>query len=203
MTVQAPPIYYALRFLLQWEGKEKVLHRDLVRALSPISVRASLAHFQVARNFPGIKRERRAQFVVRSLVSAESQSNLSPSQRVNFLAERLSQQFDRFNLSAASKLLWLRHRRPYVIFDARAQNALRRLGSEFDQGDYAQYVKAWRARYAEAKACISVACSALATLPGVVPSLPSAERSLSRLVSEQWFQERVFDLYLWERGGDD
>lgn len=202
MPIQVPPIYCAFRSLFQWKRTELALHRALMRQLSPESVRTALVYFRVARNFTGIERPENAQYIVSSLILAESRRDLSPIQRVSFLAERLQQRFNNRSLSAASKLLWLRHRRPYVILDSRAQIALHRLGRHFDRGDYSQYVRAWREQYAEIRPSIARACRIMVSLPGVATSLFISRRNLSRLVSQPWFQERTFDVYLWERGGN-
>lgn len=202
MKVQAPPIYCALRFLLQWLRSEKALHSALVREASADTIRESLAYFQVARGFPGIHRANQAQFIAHSLLKAESHAGLSPSQRVVFLAEQFQGRFGRFNLSAASKLLWLRKRRPYVLLDARAKDALVSLGKRFDPRNYAQYVDAWREAYAEVSPTIAQASASLVALPDVASSVAISGPALGRLVSQPWFHERVFDTYLWERGGD-
>jgi len=66
MKVHAPPIYCALKYLLQWLREERPQHLALRRDLTPNSVRAALAFFQVARAFPGIHRPGQAQFVGRA-----------------------------------------------------------------------------------------------------------------------------------------
>jgi hypothetical protein len=91
-------------------------------------------------------------------------------------------------LSAATKLLWLLHRSPAIIYDSQARFAL---GAP--AGDYETYVKLWRRGYKDAGPAIREACTAL---PG------SAFQSVPFLrgAAPEWFRQRVYDIYLWSAG---
>jgi hypothetical protein len=91
-------------------------------------------------------------------------------------------------LSAATKLLWLLRRDPVVIYDSQARSAL--CGRA---GDYAEYVERWRSGYAEHKNAIGEACAAL--------SRPDSNTTTSsRETAQEWFRQRVYDIYLWRLG---
>src|SRR3989344_6114630 len=122
--MEMPFEFCALRFLLQWERSEKSLHRGMKGAPTIENLRRALRFFQIARNFPGLKNDNNAQFIIHELTSLDSHSGYTPERKVEQLALRFKFKFEKFNLSAASKLLWLRHRKPYIIYDSRAVRAL-------------------------------------------------------------------------------
>jgi hypothetical protein len=66
--------------------------------------------------------------------------------------------------------------------------------------DYEEYERSWRTAQREHGQHIK---QAIARLPMVQPFVagwhPTAE-SISSLGKKRWFQDRVFDIYLWDRG---
>ena len=144
---ELPFEYCALRFVLQWEQRERVLHEQVAANPTFQQVRSALRYFQVARTFPGLADDAAAQTVTDALRQVDADSKLSPEAKVTTLAERFRKRFNHFNLSAASKLFWLKHK-SYIIYDSRAVNALRDLGCAFENADYDQYCTCWREKYA-------------------------------------------------------
>lgn len=199
-TLDQPFEYCALRFLIQWEQRERALHEQISAEPTSQQVRSALRHFQVARSFAGLQADGAAQAVADALHQVASDPNSSPVQKVVGLAFRFEKRFNRFNLSAASKLLWLRHRLPYIIYDSRAAKALRVLGCAFEDGDYPEYVRAWRDRYSEREKAIRIAASRLYEIRTFLPRLGGSGADLTTLTAQPWFLERVFDIYLWEMG---
>lgn len=195
-----PYEYCALRFLIQWERNEKALHNAMHNARSIDAIRKSLKHFQVARNFKGLKEDDQAAVILQAINSVEAEQDSAFHEKVERLAQKFHRSFDRFNLSAASKLLWLSKRSPYVIFDSRAANALKELGHRFDKRSYSEYCKVWRqeykARYSEVKA----ASLRLTEMRAFLPAWHVDEKEMSKTITKSWFSERVFDIYLWETG---
>jgi hypothetical protein len=133
---------------------------------------------------------------------AIQQLELSPEVKVTTLATRFRERFNQFNLSAASKLLWLRHKLPFIIYDSRAVNALRDLGGTFENANYSEYCDCWRAQYHQREEAIKEAAARLHEVRTFLPPWHRTEAELRALVSEPWFRERVFDIYLWEMGGE-
>ncbi len=82
-------------------------------------------------------------------------------------------------LSAATKLLWLMHRHPVVIFDG---NVWERLGAPGT--DYSMFLDLWNRRYGELEPEIRQASAALLK-SGIAPA------------GEEWFRRRVLDIHLW------
>ncbi len=194
--------YCALRYLLLWETQERELHAMMINHPSPLSLRKSMQHFRIARSFKGGADERNATFILDAVTSVTHQKNSSPREAVMSLAAQFQKRFGKFNLSAASKLLWLTFRSPYVIYDARAVAALRLLGWEFDNKDYAKYYEAWHSQYQQHKLEIEQAAERLTKFQPFFGAWHDFEDSLRTTTSQPWFLERVFDNYLWELGDD-
>ena len=99
-------------------------------------------------------------------------------------------------LSLTTKFLWLRFQHPIIIYDGNARRALGTIDADLE--DF--YVK-WRIEYQKVLNQIQIAC---ALLPDVrkfcvdpVNGTPDYIRMIS---STEWFQERVFDVFLWHAG---
>lgn len=196
--------YCALRFLLQWLHAERALYQAIASNPSDEDISNALAYFQVSRNFKGISKEpEKVTFIRKALISVCKGKTLSPEEKVEKLTRRLESEFKKFNLSAASKLLWLSFREPFVIYDSRAVNALsKKLGRKFGRRDYAAYSAAWRSEYAAVESAIECAASRLPMGRIFMPSCSLTNRELLQLAKMPWFKERVFDIFLWELGGD-
>lgn len=194
-----------MRFLLQWQHKESKLHREVRKANpSAEAIRSALRFFQVSRNFAGIDQNPRALRIAKELVKIRGGANPHPVGTVVALADAFRRAGFQRNISAASKLLWLGTRSPFKIYDDRAWLALRRLGADpGSKGDYAAYFDTWKIEYAKHKVGID---AAVQLLPAAVPFLPFPQPSdagVRRVVQKGWFKERVFDIYLWELGGEN
>lgn len=194
--------YCALRYLLQWERSEKELYLTLSDAPNTEQLRRALKFFQIARNSPRLKEEGKAQFIINTLKSIKHPDEEGCTYlRVEELANCLKREFGQYNLSAASKLLWLRQRKPYIIYDSRAVKALKNADEVFDTRSYFEYSKAWKRQYSFHRSRIKSACERLVEIRDFFPAWYISERSMTKVVTETWFRERVFDIYLWEVGG--
>lgn len=123
----------------------------------------------------------------------------TPEDKVERLASSLQKTFNQFNLSAASKLLWLSHREPFIVYDTRAVKALtRHFGQRFSS--YREYSIVWREEYAKTKDSIQAAVEQLPKGRMFMRSCPPSDQELVSMAREAWFMERVFDVFLWEVG---
>lgn len=200
--LRIPFEYCAYRFLELWERYEKSLHSDMLGTPSADQIRGVLKHYRVARNFKGLSDEV-AEKISEDLLEV-SDGEGSYSDKVMSLAGRFKENVGQFNLSAASKLLWLRNRRPYLIYDKRAATAIRLLGSEIEIGNYKSYFEAWESEYEKQSNEISLAAHGLVNLPRKYTAAFSlTDDQLTELVQKDWFIARVFDVYLWELGDKD
>ena len=85
-------------------------------------------------------------------------------------------------LSAATKLLWLMHKDPVIIYDSQVRAAPR-----VPPGDYPRYVGWWHLMYSRHASGIRAATSRM--------------RGSGVPFDREWFRRRVFDMYLWAEGG--
>ena len=140
--------YSGARFLDLWVRTERALYQSMQQPDSE-SIRAVLSHFRVSRGFARIAESKVGNGV--ALLLAEHSKYVTPktvASRVSDLAS--SSKFgnkSHHNISAASKLLWMSCRAPFVIYDSRALGALQRENSSLESGDYHAYYRAWRDAY--------------------------------------------------------
>jgi hypothetical protein len=197
--MKVPYEFCAHKFLDLWRFEEP-LHKALSVKPTAAQIRDALKRFRVSRTFPGLTDEGARQ-ICRDLIRISDRSEGSYVDKVNLLARCFKNHFNRLNLSAASKLLWLRKLKPYLIYDGRAVVGLRRLGSEFEENNYRSYCDAWKKEYEKHSNDMAVAVHGLVKLPRkYTPAFALRDDQLTKLVYADWFVERVFDVYLWERG---
>ena len=207
MPATKPPLEFcATRFLDLWLREEAEIFRgmnDLGPVTEPAKLRKMLKHYSIQRNFRGLADDAAAIKVAHMLCEVVA-SNLPPVASVEQLAARFKkeEEFRQRNLSAASKLLWMRCRHPYVIFDKQAVNALKDvLGHSFDKSSYGGFYAAWNEEYSKYAGAIESAALGLVALPRkYTAAFELDDAELTELVAQAWFQARVFDLYLWEIG---
>jgi hypothetical protein len=104
-------------------------------------------------------------------------------------------------LSAASKFLWMRFKRPVIIYDSKAFEYLKKrhkLPDEPADTFYERFCEAWQQEYEKVEHAIRVACGELVairrfTLAGPGSDGHIANRELREWTSSAWFRERVFD----------
>lgn len=186
-----PLEYCAARYLQQWQKREELLYERMSCVPHDEDIKNSLAYFKVSRNFTGLKSNPKAIASIRkALLSVRrSQQYLSPSARVTELCNRFSTEFDSFNLSAASKLLWLSERSPYIVYDRRALLALtEKLGHRLaDARDYEEYANVWRTEYSNVNTKIAAAIERLPSGRAFMPSTSLTDSELRRFADEDWF----------------
>jgi len=196
--------FCALRYLLLWSQKEARIHEQMKDSPEVSDLREALSHFGIARNFRNISEDKIARTAIDTLLKVSGDNSPSAEQKVIKLARRFEAKFNKFNLSAASKLLWLRHRSPFLIFDDRAFRSLKRLSQEpFKKQEYLKYVSAWRSTYDQNQNAIKQAVTHLPDALPFVRDWYQSKEEIASLASQDWFQERIFDIYLWELGGNE
>jgi hypothetical protein len=196
--------FCCLNYLRQWFSDERDLYLSLNSSSEDIiltGITDAVSFFQVARNLPrrfdvdyGLRR-------YEPLLSAFLQFNQMDVSNSNFIqimehfVDALADAYggDRL-ISLSSKLLWLRYREPFIIYDSRARNSL-----DTPYGDYPRFVSSWKNAFQLQRDDIANACEdILDNLEFVFfsPGIDYVEEA-NEVVSESWFHERVFDHYLW------
>lgn len=160
-------------------------------------------YYQVTRNFRVRNDEPRFKGVLDELTKIEGPlTDKNVDSEVATLASRFETKYGTNAVSAASKFLWLRFKSPVVIFDSRASTWLRSNGYAPDSG-YANYRKRWIEAYDFHKEAIQSACADLASMRLYSLAYNETENTVSQWAMSQWFQERVFDKFLWFNGRRD
>jgi hypothetical protein len=159
------------------------------------ALRGAAGYFKIARNFPeefdtkkGIPRLKPVLDAI-DRIPLESVTRESLPQVVDRLRVDFGRSYgSRDLLSAATKLLWLRHRDVVVIFDGNARTALKAR-----YGDYRDYLGKWFSEYRRRAEEIRTACDEFWTELGL--EFDPDSRSAG-----EWFRRRAFDIYLWRTG---
>jgi hypothetical protein len=176
-----------------WQRSEQALVTGLEsrnRATRLATLQKAAGYFRVARNFPmkfdvarGLARLEPALDILDGFRSPA----LTPTtfvDAVNTVRREFAIAYGKSDLlSAATKLLWLVHQHPVVIFDGNVKTALGASGSDYDM-----YLHLWNQRFQELEPEIRQATAALQR-QGVGPA------------GEEWFRRRVLDIHLWYVGG--
>lgn len=185
-----------------WDREESKLHERMRHNPTPDAIRKSLKHFGISRSFEGIASDPSAlQYIADALRDITQHGNLTANEaqeKVALLTKQLKTKFKRSSVSAASKLLWLKHRTPFIIYDSRATFAL----GFVRKPTYSDYCAEWRRNYEGSHSAIAAASSRLCEITGFLSSWLRSPDALSTITREDWFHERTFDVYLWETGGD-
>jgi hypothetical protein len=196
--------YCAVRYFVLWQRSEKQICKGFEQRPTPDALRSALGYFRVARGFRRIKEDEVAESTIELLLSASSRTIGSRQEGVRAvcgLADEFERAFGRRNLSAASKLLWLSQKSPFVLYDSRARSALiNTYDATIESGDYAAFCDAWNSKFTESSDALQSAISSLRNAGEYVPDFSLSEADLVELEQSAWFKERVFDIHLWELG---
>ena len=195
--------YCAEHYRRQWLTVERQLHfalnsRDADAVFSGLG--DAVKFFMVARTLPRKYDVDRGAKRYEPLLHAFLQFHEQPLSQDHFV-----EHVDRFQrligsyyggrslISLSSKLLWLKHRDPFIIFDSRVRNALGVASSS-----YPQFVERWLSGFEVHKSEIAYASD---RLPHTAAHLDAEAEDVgpeaAAVSAELWFHRRVFDIYLW------
>ena len=199
--------YSSQHYLSQWINDERGLYERL-RSDDSSQILAALGdavkYFQVARNLPtkfdlGQGQERYEPLLQEfRKLPRKSVAGNDFVVRVDQFQRSIGAHYGGRNLiSLASKLLWLRYRDPFIIYDSRVRNAL---GATSE--DYREYTRKWLEGFDVFSSGIASACNSLPRVLDYLFAEPTGiEEDVVAITSKQWFHRRVFDIYLWHEGG--
>ncbi|WP_138519126.1 hypothetical protein [Limnobacter alexandrii] len=197
--------YCSLYYLNQWLTYD----RGYCQALSKgneekklSALKSAGGFYRVARNLPsefdekkGLKRYQ----PVLEILDGVSKEHFRDDQvkKILEIEREISGKYgNRSVLSLTTKFLWLKIKQPVLIYDSQARIAV---GSE--NGDLAGYYKKWNESFEIHKEQIQKSCSKLPELNlYAVDQEVGTKEYIKEVSSKSWFQERVFDIYLWSKG---
>lgn len=192
--------YFALMYLNDWHQWDKPLSdrifgRDKLDGRDAFHLAAK--YYKVTRNFPIDNEEHRLQGALELLKSNRGRpTKENVCKKVDQLALAFGDRYGKNAVSAASKFLWLRYKSPVVIFDSRAKKWLKKNGYKVP-ANYEGYRTQWLAAFSDHRVRIEEACAALVNVQDFSMAFESSAEEIALLVNSPWFQERVFDKYLW------
>lgn len=192
--------YFALMYLNDWHQwdkplSERIFGRDKSDSLDAFHHAAK--YYKVTRNFPIDKTESRLQGALDLVKTGRGRlTKGNVCEMVNQLALGFEKRYGKNAVSAASKFLWLRYKSPVVIFDSRAKKWLNNNGYKVP-AHYEGYRAQWLAAFSDHRPQIEKACAGLVKVHGFSMAFESSSEEIAALVTALWFQERVFDKYLW------
>lgn len=153
--------------------------------------------FRIARNFKDFENDKNKTSILSLLDKIKTPVTESESIEtvINF-SNNLSALFPGKNYySASSKFLWLKFQSPIIIMDSRTIKAL---DKKLKPENYSQYYSLWKETYLKCEKQIIKSCL---LLPSVKNYFYNPDMDISEIIHSKWFHERVFDIYLWEKGG--
>ncbi|MFC2165394.1 hypothetical protein ACFLT2_10425 [Acidobacteriota bacterium] len=201
--------YCAQHYLHQWMMKERHLHEALNsedRETILHGLSDAVRFFIVARNLPrkydieiGLRRYEPLLNTFLTFIADRSPSSVDFIDHVDQFQRKLSSLYGgRALISISSKLLWLRYRDPFIIYDSRVRKAI-----GVRPGDYSEFIMTWLSRFQHLESEIAEVCGSLPNLLHYFfPFTSDAEQVVNAICSESWFHRRVFDIYLWHMGGE-
>jgi len=208
MHGQTPSEFAALRFAEFWFCKERQYHNALWSDDDQVILPAlnkAVAYFRVQRNLPksqdegmGIPRLKPLLPIIehaKTLAVADAEM----IDAVTSTMIKIDAIYRKKALSFASKLLWLLHQDPFIIYDNQARIALRT-----PEADYASFVQRWRQGFEESRPQIQKACFTLADHRLYLRcGLEVSESEVKEAAEQEWFLKRVYDIWLWAEGARD
>lgn len=199
--MNGPTLEHAAKYLSLWLNKEEEIHKAVRKMPSEMNIRRAAAQFGVSRSIKGMGEPPVRKALVKLLGGLPRASKSAIAEQVEKLAAEMREHTGTFNVSAASKLLWMRWRGSYIIFDSRAKRALSKaLGYSVGE-TYADYCAAWHKAYAAKRSDVAKACSRLPKVYKHCVLFKGVERAeVERICRQRWFMYRVFDNYLWQLG---
>ena len=195
----------AAEYARYWVSKERHFVGEMGasdRGRQLAALRRASGYFKIARSFPlsfdveaGLPRLG----PVLAAIERISQTSVTPDllgNVIHTLRRELGQAYGgRDLLSAATKFLWLTHRKVVVIFDSQARLAL---GTPY--GDYCTYLEHWHSGYSKCLSEVQKASAEMASDAEALGLLGYGESDFREAASEDWFHRRVYDIHLWRTG---
>jgi hypothetical protein len=201
--------FFALHYLNDWYGYDRRFVEGLRpskdRAARLVCIREAVKYYTIARNFKARPGEEKLASALAALDNASrevTQANVDAT--VCALAETFQGLYGKYLISAASKLLWLRHQSPVIIYDSRALACLNVRCSKALVGcTYAVYRREWLRQFHNRESEIRAASKELARVKDFSIAPAMTHHELMQLVSNEWFHHRVFDKFLWWNSNDE
>ena len=200
--------YYGMMYLNDWFQSDKVFVAGISSKNTTESLKVfnrAAKYYKVTRNFPVLEGEERLAMARKLVLNVRDPiTDKNVSKKVEALSDRFKASYGRNAVSAASKFLWLRFKCPVVIYDSRALAWLRCNDYDVSSSDgYDVYRKCWLEAFSDDLPEIKKACEGLYKVKSYSLACDESDKDIINVTQSRWFQERVFDKYLWFNAGGD
>ena len=197
--------FCSLQYLNQWIDHDSkycdaLTHGTEEEKLAALGPAANF--YRIARNLPctgdtekGLPRYKPLLDVIDSVAPDDFADNTV--ERIYEVETVISEKYgDKNVLSLTTKILWLKIKTPIIIYDQQARVAI---GTR--DGDLSGYYAHWRKEFANQSDKIRAVCDKLTAMTNYTTDEKLATPDyIQDLTSRTWFRERVFDIYLWNKG---
>lgn len=122
-----------------------------------------------------------------------------PVKKILEIERKISEKYgNRSVLSLTTKFLWIKIKWPILIYDSQARSAI-----DTEDGALDAYYEKWRKEFKTNQGEIIEVCSKLPDMNKYVVNQEIGTKEYIREISDKtWFHERVFDIYLWNKGSN-
>ncbi len=199
--------YCSLHYLNQWLTNDRNYCLALAgenRGAKLSALKKAGGFYRVARNVPtkydvkiGLERYEPVLDILDHISPKQFEEN--PVEVILDTEKKISSKYgNRGVLSLTTKFLWLKIKSPILIYDSQARLAV---GSK--SGNLESYYQTWLRDFDKHECEIRSACSKLSSLSlyAVDQSIATKEY-IDEVSAQRWFHERVFDIYLWNKGNN-
>lgn len=198
--------YFSLQYLDMWLEHDRPYHEAInngTREEKLNAIKQAVNYYKVARNLPKAYDESNGYDrygPILEIIDTVVASDFAPDtvNAISKVQDKISKAYgNRTVLSVTTKLLWLKLCDPNVIiYDSQTRAALHTA-----DGDLSGFYKAWHTKYEAHREDIVTVCANLSDVAKYAYDQTVANPSYVKDISAKlWFQERVFDTYLWFEG---
>ncbi|HUV79762.1 MAG TPA: hypothetical protein VMW40_02900 [Candidatus Bathyarchaeia archaeon] len=194
--------YCSLHYLNQWLSNDKRFVETLAGQSNDSKLeilKKAAVFYKVARNLPetgdtkkGMRRYQPVLDIIDKVTHPTKESEVINV--VNGAQKAISDSYHKGKvLSLTTKFLWLKVRHPILIYDSRTKTAI-----EAETGNYEDFCIKWKEAYERNLKGIERACAKLYKMSNYTTNpMIATEDYIKKISEEQWFMDRVFDIYLW------
>jgi len=199
--------YCSLHYLNQWLTYDMGYCQALAngnKSEKLTALKNAGGFYRVARNLPseydekkGLARYEPVLDIIDPLKPIQFENN--PVEEILEIEKSISEKYgNRSVLSLTTKFLWIKIKQPILIYDSQARIAV---GTE--NGVLDAYYEKWREEFKANQREIVEVCSKLPDMNKYTVNQEIGTKEYIREISnETWFHERVFDIYLWNKGNN-
>lgn len=206
MTIEETFEYYSLHYLNQWLNYDRVFCETLSghdNEAKLFALKKAAGFYRVARNLHSETKEIERYQPVLDIIDSVSPEQFNRDRNEEIVEEimriekMIKNKYEGGSvLSLTTKFLWLKVKQPILIYDSQARKAV-----ESEYGNLADFYKKWQESFGKHKKKLKEACKQLPEIHlYALDQEVGTKKYIKEISSQDWFHERVFDIFLWHKG---